>query len=622
MKLYSPLKAVSAALLVLIATLSIFDSCKPKKGGAGGGDDTGNINVNPDFEKTPPPVGDISIRQLADNKDGNVLFVADFGKALGDQKFHAVMVGDEKLVLRDDGKSGDETAGDGKFSLVLKEDIDALNKQLSESKRSLVQEKELISFDGRMMVHTPIEKTGLREFEKLDLKIPFKLPPFLPCFPMALIKKENSLMITDKTVVEDTSRTFNPCNGTGNPNGAWSFPHLITEMTGSSGVAPKDFLLKWLETWTTNQVVNEDTILLRSQINQIINTWKTASNGTFDIKFAPFKLLAIVNRVDLRGNSGYGFGNPGEGRFVFCAVRCNGQVLSVFNNPAPFMVIFEYGIPKKSCTDLQAFAKQWADLSGMVLGSAPYNDALQKITDQFTAANTSPSKPNGSSLNQLRTNELALGAGPWELREFNIDATTHLLVNVTVKQEPQTSFNDIHIPHTAADVQIMANFVNTNTVAVENNTYTVPLMEGGQHFLAGKAHTMNPSTYHWDGTEPAPGPSRISSDKARFVFSLNTCSGCHGGEAFTGNFMHVAPGGPTGVPAILSKFLTGVPPMSSTPFFVTDRANRPPAPAHEFNDLERRKIDLRNFVSCPCKPSIRVFALAEALRHRPINMTH
>jgi hypothetical protein len=256
------------------------------------------------------------------------------------------------------------------------------------------------------------------------------------------------------------------------------------------------------------------------------------------------------------------------------------------------------------------------------LGSAPYPAALQTITDQFTAANTSPSKPNGSSLNQLRTNELALGAGPWELREFNIDATTHLLVNVTVKQEPQTSFNDIHIPHTPSDVQIMANFVNTNTPAVENNTYTVPLMEGGQHFLAGKAHTMNPVTYHWDGTEPAPAPSRISSDKARFVFSLNTCSGCHGGEAFTGNFMHVAPGGPTGVPAILSKFLTGVPPMSSTPFSVTDRANRPPAPAHEFNDLERRRIDLRNFVSCPCKPSVRVFALAEALRHRPINMTH
>ncbi len=621
MKLYSPLKTVSAVIAILIVTLAAINSCKPKKGG-GSGDDTGGIKINPAFEKTPPPVGDITIQQLADNKDGNVLFVADFGKTLGAEKFHAVMVGDDKLVLRDDGKKGDEKEGDGKFSLVLKEDVNEFNKQLNESKRSLLKEKELVSFDGRTMVRTPIEKLGLQQFEKLDIKIPFKLPPFLPCFPFVTVKKENSLMVTDKAVVEDTTRTFNPCNGIGNPNGAWAFPHLITEMTGASGVAPKDFLLKWLETWTINQVVNEDTILLRAQINQIITTWKNASGGTFDIKFAPFKLLAIVNRVDLRGNSGYGFGNPGEGRFVFCAVRCNGQVLSVFNNPRPFMVIFEYGIPKKSCTGLRAFARQWADLSGMVLGSPVYNASLQKITDQFTAANTSPSKPNGSSLNQVRTNEFGLGLLPWELREFNIDATTHLLVNVTVKQEPQTSFNQQHIPNTPSDVQLMANFINTNTVAVENSTYTVPLIEGGQHFLAGKSHTINPVTYHWDGTEPAPGPSHINSDKARFVFSLNTCSGCHGGEAFTGNFMHVAPGGATGVPAVLSKFLTGVPPMTNTPFLVTDRANRPPAPPHEFNDLERRRIDLRNFVSCPCKPKIIVFALAEALRQRPINMTH
>ncbi len=225
-------------------------------------------------------------------------------------------------------------------------------------------------------------------------------------------------------------------------------------------------------------------------------------------------------------------------------------------------------------------------------------------------------------MNQVRTNEFALTTAPWELREFNIDATTHLLVNVTVKQEPQTPFNQEHIPNLPADVQILANYINTNTPAVENNTYSVPLMEAGQHFLAGKAHTMNPVNYHWDGTEPAPGPSHVNSDKARFVFSLNTCSGCHGGEAFTGNFMHVAPGGPTGVPAVLSKFLTGVPPMTNTPFLVTDRANRPPAPPHEFNDLERRKIDLQKFVSCLCKPPIIVFVLAEVLRQRPINMTH
>ena len=285
------------------------------------------------------------------------------------------------------------------------------------------------------------------------------------------------------------------------------------------------------------------------------------------------------------------------------------------------MVIFEYGIPKKTCSDLKAFAKQWADLSGMVLGSAAYNNALQVITDQFTAANLNPAKPNGSSLNQIRTNEFGLTVLPWELREYNIDSVSHQLKNVTTKQEPQTSFNRIHVPNTPSDVNIMANFVNTNTAAVIANTYSVPLIEGGRNFLAGKAHTIDPTNYHWDGTA-APGPGFITNDEARFVFSLNTCSGCHGGEANTGNFMHVGPGGIAGVPAQLSFFLKGNPPMSAGPFSVSDRANRPPGKIREFNDLERRKLDLEKFASCGCRVRIRSFALADILRSRPLNMTH
>jgi hypothetical protein len=580
--------------------------------------------VNPLFEQSPPAVGDISIRELKDNPDGNVLFVADFSESLRGQKFHAVMLGEEKIVLRDDGKNGDEKEGDGKFSVVLKDDIAAIKESWKVSVAALQREKEIVSFNGRTMLRTPIEAviTAAEPFANAEA---FTIPRFpIKCGPPVTVKKDHSLMITDKAVVEDKERTFNPCSQEGNPNGAWAFPKLITEMTGSSGVTPEDFLLNWLKSWTVDQTVNADLIAKRTAINTLINNWQTVSGGTFNIKFAPFKLIAIVNRIDLRGSVGYGITNPGEGRLVFTAIQCSGKELSIFGSAGkPFQVIFEYGLPHKKCEALLAFANEWAALSGMVLGSSTYNTALEKITNQFTLKNTSPSKPNGSSLNQIRTNEIVL-AGPWELREFNIDSATHHLKNVTVKQEPQVRFNKQHPSQVPADVATMVKFINTHTPAVEANTYKVEEIEGGKNFLAGKAHTLNPVTYHWNGATVA-GPEFITSDSARFVFSLNTCSGCHGGEANTGNFMHVGPGGSTGVPAVLSKFLTGNPAMSSFPFIVTDRALRPVAPgkARGFNDLERRKLDLEKFVTCPpCNSRVKSFALAETLREKPINMTH
>jgi hypothetical protein len=635
MRVLTTLQAAAAILIAFIIFVIAINGCRGTR------EDLSKIPVNPKFENTPPPVGDITIQQIEGNKNGNVLFVADFGKALGQEQFHAVMVGDEKIVLRDDGKNGDSIARDGKFSIVLKEDIAEMQRQIDESNRVLRSQKEFISFSMRTMIRTPVEQLLKEDFRTFVERRPFKISPIFSvlCSPRVPVEKEKSLMITHPSVVEDTLRTFNPCTGKGNPDGAWAFPKLISEMANTpvTGVSASDFLKKWLETWLTNVTVNADVILKRTQINTIINRWSTLSKGTFDIKFAPFKLIAIVNRLDLRGNGGYGFSNPGEGRFVFCAINCDNGTTSVVRNPGPFMIIFEYGLPFKKCAELKAYAKQWSDLSGLALPGATYNKALELITNQFAMANTSPSKPNGSSLNQIRTNEFALHPDPpatgiddvWELREFNIDSTTHLLKNVTVKREPQVRFNKVHPSQIPADVTTLAAFVNSNTPAVEANTYTINEIEGGKNFLAGKAHTLNGFGYHWNGSPiapPPPNPEYITSDSARFVLSLHTCSGCHGGEANTGNFMHVAPGGGSGVPATLSGFLTGNPPMTSGGFVVTDRALRPNPPGtgkpREFNDLEFRKNDLEGFVACTCTPRVRVFEIARILRLKPLNSTH
>lgn len=71
-------------------------------------------------------------------------------------------------------------------------------------------------------------------------------------------------MITDVGVVEDATRTFNPCTGAGNPSGAPGHSGtLMREMASNSPATPATdaevsaFVLRWLSTWMANQTVNE-----------------------------------------------------------------------------------------------------------------------------------------------------------------------------------------------------------------------------------------------------------------------------------------------------------------------------------------------------------------------------
>jgi hypothetical protein len=392
----------------------------------------------------------------------------------------------------------------------------------------------------------------------------------------------------------------------------------------------------------TPQTINGDAVPARTGIfTEIIEPWikKTTPGAaptqanwkTFplNLTLAPFKLEAIVNRLDLRGNTGYSISNAGEGRFVFGALTPTGGPLS---NPGKFTVIFEYGIPKRSCSALKAFASEWYNLKSMVVGSVAYNAALEAITSQFAGANTSPSKPNGNSLNQLRTNEFALGGPFWELREFRIDAGTHLMREDPVTNEPAEKFNRLS-GATAASMAVLANYVNSNQADVINNRNTIPLNFSSQPFLGGRSQTRLP-THIWDGSTSA-GAGFINSDSARHFLSLNTCSGCHGGEGMTsvGNrindpagvahnpFLQIAPQG-FGRKATLAAFLTGDPTQADGLFKVNDPAGRPSgAPAiWAFNDLERRAQDLEALVNRFCVR--RLPGLIEVLRFKPLNMVH
>lgn len=370
------------------------------------------------------------------------------------------------------------------------------------------------------------------------------------------IKGGNELMIRAIKVVEDPVRTVWTGATTNPDDGAWQFGRLMTNMAGTGD--PSAFTLNLFKKWKTTQTVNMFGVPARTAINAVIDNWPRIPGTTkIDLTKAPLRLLAIVNRIDLRNLAQ---GNAGEGRFVF-------GVLDQLGNPMSFTVILEYKLPASTAADVARWANDWHALGALTVGSPAYNLALRRITDRFAGKNVAPSRPNGSSISQIRTNEVALSF-PWELRQFEIDATTHQLVEVALTRQPADQFDN-----TAK----LATFINNNEAKILAGTHQVPLTFQGAAFRAGSI--LNNIDF-WS----APG---IRSNRARHLFSVNTCDGCHGGETATFGFLHVFPRGP-GQVSELSGFLTGI----DVPDPVTGATRR-------FNDLGRRATDLKNLVCTP-----------------------
>ena len=297
---------------------------------------------------------------------------------------------------------------------MIKTDVSEFRKNaLAKNNQFLLNKQRPLKFVGREIVYPKIN-TPANEFDlkKFDDNQSTSITDLNAVTADHSTLKDHSLMITDLSVVEDPNRTWNFCNQTGNVDGAWTFKTLMKNLASTNPFQPatdaqvSNFVLKLVKHWTAQKTINQEKVPARPNVTaKIIQPWLDRSfeagapNGQLDMRFAPFKLLAIVNRVDLRAG---GNTNAGEGRFVF------GLINSSCTNKEEFNVIFEYGVPKSGCSDIEAYAQQWFDLSNLTLGSAEYNQALQNITNQFTLCGTSPSKPNQSSLNKLRTNEVAI----------------------------------------------------------------------------------------------------------------------------------------------------------------------------------------------------------------------
>jgi len=411
----------------------------------------------------------------------------------------------------------------------------------------------------------------------------FELPPRTSC----TVVPAKELFITHVSVVDDCYRTT--WSGTCPPHpapatpGAWTLGGLLPGIFGTTDPAIlSNLTLEWLREWDSVQTINGDVVRDRPLINDlIIVPWLRASGpqlDQLDMHKAPFRLLAIVSRLDLRKNAAHGgVTSAGEARFIF-------NVLDEEGDTTQFNVILEYGLDAADCSDVLDWANAWHSLGSLPFGKN-YNAALQSVTDRFTAIGASPGKTNSSAINQVRSNEIELnlraGLGEdsiWELREFqlpNTSASPVGLVQSTVELTPDKQRNK-----TAQ----LANFANTKAAAILNNSHSMPLSWQGQPFRGGAAqHRLN---LGWDGPDHC---VTIPNPDVRHLLSLNTCSGCHGLEETGTTFKHVEPR-QSGSPSVLSSFLTGG--------MVPDRC--PTGETRRFGDINRRRVDLCQLLDKTC----------------------
>lgn len=520
-----------------------------------------------------PQIEDYTVTFLeTPTKAGNAVLSLKFSGDVRAREDFAVKIGGKVVEFNDSGQNNDKAKGDGTFSaLVFLKEEDVLTQRMREGGKFPV-------FNGRSFA-------GYREFPPIKEIEPNRGLSISTLGNPANIDPDRSLLIKDPKVVQDKTRTRTSCS-TGSM-GKWSFGYLMTEMANQplTGIDPRDFTMEWLLRWYNDEVVNSFTIgERRLGIKTLINKWKKDAQGKLDLSFAPFRLLAIVNRADLRGSNGPVYGqsstNAGELRFVF------GVLDPETCAPERFTTIFEYGVKSDSCETTKAWAVSWAKLANFTLGSAQYNAALELLTEQVVKRNADPSRTNGSSINQMRTNELSLDS-PWELREFRLDpkAVASHLQSVTIKQTPDSSFNGS---------ATLTSFINQFEPDLLNGTHEVTEQYLGSPFL-GAAIEYNSSDF-WDS-------NGINNNQARHMFSLNTCNSCHGRESNTG-FLHVgtAPFGP--FTPTLSGFLRGNTPSTTDVEFLSVTDPVDPLTARDFNDLLRRAADLDALINSDCRITI------------------
>lgn len=598
-------------------------------------------------ERTPP-AEDVLVQKIpGDNYHLLLMAVYSFGNYSG--KSFTIDNNGEQVVLRDDGLGFDKVAGDGIFTTKIFTDVNEFRKTALDMDAQMKKNGPGVQFYNRAIA-TP-ENCIMGQFDArlLDSNQPVSIGNLIGTGNELIDSvRRNCIFITDLAVVEDPERTWNPCTQTGNVDGAWTFKTIMKNLAKSSAQedpsdsALSEFVMRFLHNWEVEREINGDVVPPRPLITEkVILPWLAKSEaagapaGQLDMRFAPYKLTAIVNRFDIRERAA---GIPaGEGRYTFCMID------SSCTEALQATMVVEYGITSKSnCDSIQSWARRWYNLKDLTLGSPEYNAALQDITDRYTLWGSAPGRDGKIALDAIRTNEIAFApedGSPkrYEFREFNfmVDPERKIFQK-TVGQIPQDRYN-VQVDN--ADVRAMVTWINNNRRGIINDDYVMPDSINGQPFLGGHSQILGEPVglptgiYHWDGVNTKNSPARIKNTTARHVFSRNTCTGCHAGELQT-FFTHVDPVF-FGTETTLSGFLAGTAGRGGAIDFdnnpdndsmmVMDAAGRGGASnsLRMFNDILRRAKDLKDFIdSPPCAAKSSVFALRSKLMFRPLGAVH
>ena len=222
-------------------------------------------------QEAPPKIASMAAKSLS---AGSALVMVQFEPGQNLPKTISLSLEEGTVLLRDDGQGGDERAGDGIYSAVVKVDTATLQKL-----RLPASVKETEVFRGRSAAKLKIAQLPER-FQRPDAIL---LPHFPFPFPLPTPPDPSrTLMITDLGVIEDPGRTFNSCTNSGTPMGKWTFGYLMQQMANEpvSGITPSDFVKRWLTRWEFDQVVNDFTVGKRPNIKSlIIDPWQLASGG-------------------------------------------------------------------------------------------------------------------------------------------------------------------------------------------------------------------------------------------------------------------------------------------------------------------------------------------------------
>jgi|GEM_PF-780855 len=545
-------------------------------------------DLQADFHQHPPFVKKIWIKKVQHpGSQGNIIMRIEYEQ---DRTLPAILninyTDNNSIAFYDNGQAPDVTAGDLIYAAYVTDNINSLTNRLQTLQNNLLTQGEYTHFVGHVANIMNAEKDLIPfDFDRFNNFNEVELDPqLLTGIDCGVdLRPEKSLFITHLDVVEDSARTFNTVTEAGNPNGYWTFGYLIRQMC--VGITPKDFLKSWLLHYTTDVTLNGQTVAKRDRtVFNLIEPWLRRCdpniNGTNNsnpvtmtnwtqkwasvpesllLKYAPFKLTAIVNRMDLRGNFAYGSAsNTGELRFIFSLVapvniapssgygatagtvpQADNQITNI-NSSLGFIdwegmnIIFEYQFLPSSVCDAKALANSWVDLSssGYTLGSPSYNQALQAIINPVTAMNAVPGRPNGSALLRMRTSEKCLAtvtaqdnaswkASNWEFRQFEIDGnpnsiTYHQLVQTVL---PNTPINTYNYPRNADNSSfnddfgyILNNNFNptgslalldwmyapSNRLQVAKGNHNLPASLNGQPLLAASAQMDLEFAHHFD----------------------------------------------------------------------------------------------------------------------------